>query len=156
MNNVRELVGALETLDSARYPRRSGPELLLHLVAKGLIGGKDGLGAFFCPGDGDESLEQAGGVAAYAALDLERKDHGHLTSYAAADGSKMRKGMVPAPVLVADDSDDHHDGRGIVIGLAGGSVKWRDKFDDYALDKATELIVGEGSAIEELACLRRS
>jgi prepilin-type N-terminal cleavage/methylation domain-containing protein len=158
ISNVHQLVGALETLDGGRYPDHGGANLLLYLVRKGHIGGRDGLAVLFCPGDLDESLKNAGGVDAYASIDLAQQgQYDHLTSYAARDQKnrkcRARKGAVPALVLVADDSDDHHEG-GIVIGLTGGSAKWRDRFDDYDLGKDVAIVVGDGSAIPELTCLR--
>ncbi len=154
VHHVRELVGVLETLDSARYPNHTGPNLLLFLVHHGSIAGKDGLALLFCPGDLNEGLEECGGEKAYENLDLTRHSYGHLTSYAATN-ERLPKGMMPPRILVADDSADHHNGKGIVVGLTGGAAKWRDRIKDYGLTKKDEIVVGEGSPIEELACLAR-
>ena len=65
-----------------------------------------------------------------------------------------KRGSSPAKVLVCDDSEDHHDGKGFVVGLQGGSAKFRDKVDDWEIDISTVVQVGEGSVIPELVCLR--
>jgi hypothetical protein len=57
-------------------------------------------------------------------------------------------------VLICDDSEDHHGGKGIVVGLSDGTAKWRGKVDFYGLDEETPLPVGAGSPVEELVCLR--
>jgi len=154
VNNVRNLTGLLEEASPSRYPAHGGPNQLLYLVTKGKLAGKDLLETLFCPGDLQESLDQCGGVAAYADLDLTQQN-GHLTSYAArAADQPARKGAIPAMVLVADDSSDHHDDRGVVVGLTGGVARFRDRMDDYGLAKDAPLLVGEGSAAEELRALR--
>ncbi|MHC4957881.1 MAG: type II secretion system protein [Planctomycetota bacterium] len=157
-NNVSQVVGLLESSDSSRYPNEKGPNLLLYLVAKGQVAGRDGLELLFCPGDQEESLGEAGGEAAYADLDFKKLgEYGALTSYAARDQSdpkvRAKKGRVPAVILVADDSEDHHDNRGIVVGLTGGQAKWRDKVDDYDMTSDAPLTVGGGSDIPELQAL---
>jgi prepilin-type N-terminal cleavage/methylation domain-containing protein len=156
---VRDLTGLLESADATRYPRHAGPNLILYLVVKGQIAGKDTLEKLFCPGDQEESLEDAGGVEAYASLDLSlRAEYGHLTSYAARDQTKPEtrapRGAMPPVVLIADDSEDHHQGKGIVVGLTGGAAKWRDKVDDYGMRKDEPLTIGPDSAVDELTCLR--
>ena len=157
--HVKELVGLLESAGTSRYPNHSGPNLILWLVARGQIAGRDTLGNLFCPGDQQESLADVG-VAAYDQLDLNRQgEYGALTSYAARNqrdrNDRARKGSIPPVVLVADDSEDHHNNQGIVVGLTGGIARWRDKLDDYELNRDEPLIIGEGSSIPELACLRR-
>ena len=157
MSNIRNIVGLLEF--GRRYPVKSGPNLILYLVKKGEIDGEDRLNLLFCPGDKYESLEKAGGVEAYYDLDLARQgEYGHLTSYAGRDQlndeNAARKGSPKTQVLVCDDSEDHHDGRGFVVGLTGGAAKWRDKVRNWDLDPKTRVEVGEGSVIEELQCLR--
>ena len=151
---MRELVGTLEALDSGRYPNHTGPNLMLYLVHRGVIGGRDTLGMLFCPGDLEESLEDCGGVEAYENLDLQKHGYGHLTSYAATN-KRLPKGTMPARILIADDSADHHNGKGIVVGLTGGAARWRDRIVDYGMTKEQTILVGEGSPIEELACLAR-
>jgi prepilin-type N-terminal cleavage/methylation domain-containing protein len=139
VNHVGQLVGLLESTPG-RYPQHDGPNLVLYFVKKGEIAGKDGLEVLFCPGDLDESLAQAGGVEAYR--DLADRD------------CRVPRGTPIPTVLVADDSEDHHFEKGIVVGLTGGAAKYRDKVDDYEMDRETPLFVGEGSTVEELTCLR--
>jgi hypothetical protein len=157
MSNIRNIVGLLEF--GPKYPVKSGPNLILYLVKKGEIAGEDRLGLLFCPGDKFESLAKAGGVDAYYDLDLgKRGEYGHLTSYAGRDQldklSAAKKGSRRTYVLVCDDSEDHHDGRGFVVGLNGGAAKWRDKVRDWKLPRDTQVEVGEESVVEELQCLR--
>ncbi len=151
LNNVRNIVGLLE--GEARYPGEGGPALILYLVKKGQIRGEDSLGMLFCPGDVHESLAQAGGVDVYNDMS---GDLGRLTSYAgramAAEGCRLSKGG-PGAVLVCDDSEDHHDGRGYVVGLTGGAAKWRDKVDQWNLSRSAPVAPGESSPVEELRCL---
>jgi hypothetical protein len=157
MSNVRNIVGLLEF--GAKYPAMSGPNFILYLVKKGEIEGADRLNLLFCPGDERESLAKAGGVEAYYDLDLSRRgEYGHMTSYAGRDQlNKLhaaKKGSSRTFVIVCDDSEDHHDGRGFVVGLNGGAAKWRDKVDDWNLPRGTHVEVGEESVVEELRCLR--
>lgn len=157
MNNVRNIVGLLEF--APRYPQFSGPNFILYLVKKGEIRGADRLGLLFCPGDVNESLAKAGDAGAYYDLDLNKRgEYGHMTSYAGRDQlNKLyaaKKGSSRTYVLVCDDSEDHHDGRGFVVGLNGGAAKWRDKARAWNLDPNTRVKVGEGSVVEELQCLR--
>ena len=159
MNNVKNMVGLLETTGSSGYPKYSGPNLLLYLVKRGELEGEDSLGLLFCPGDEAESLEQAGGVDAYKDLDLKKRgEYDHLTSYAGRDqlnaACAAKKGSTKPVVLVCDDDEGHHDGKGFIVGLTGGAVKWRHKVDDYDIDVKTPVQVGEGSPVEELQCLR--
>ena len=105
INNVRDLAGLLEQASPGRYPEHGGPGQLLYLVATGSLKGRDLLGNLFCPGDLHESLEQCGGEAAFASLDLDAPGNGRLTSYAArARDLPARKGAIPPVVLLADDS----------------------------------------------------
>lgn len=157
-SHVAELMRLLESSGS-RYPQHDGPNLLMYLVDKGDLQGDDALESLFCPGDLEETLEQAGGEAGYKGLELNKTGaFGHLTSYAARaqrdKACRAKRGMPRPAVLIADDSEDHHDGRGIIVGLTGGSAKFRDKYDAYELDADKELVVGEGSSVEELRCLR--
>ncbi|MHC4973956.1 MAG: type II secretion system protein [Planctomycetota bacterium] len=159
VKQVGQLVALLEATPGARYPQHDGPNLVLYFVKKGDIAGKDSLEMLFCPGDLNESFRQAGGVEAYRNLDLSLKgEYGHLTSYAARAmtdrNCRVPRGTPIPTVLVADDSDDHHFGKGIVVGLSGGAAKFRDKVDDYDMDRETPLFVDEGSPVEELVCLR--
>lgn len=156
MSNIRNIVGLLEF--GPKYPEKSGPNLILYLVKKGEIEGVDRLGLLFCPGDVNETLNKAGGVDAYKDLDLgKRGEYGHLTSYAGRDQlNKLcaaKKGSSKTFVLVCDDSEDHHDGKGFVVGLNGGAAKWRDKIDDFNMDLKKVVEIGEGSEVEQLQCL---
>ena len=156
MRNVRGLVGLTVATGGLRFPKNSGANLLLYLVKRGDLDGEKQLSVLFCPGDPDESLELAGGVEAYADLDLSRRgEYGHLTSYAGRDiaGKGPEKKTGRTVVLVCDDSEDHHAGKGMVVGLSNGAVKWRDKVDDYALPPDQPIVVGEGSQVPELECL---
>jgi prepilin-type N-terminal cleavage/methylation domain-containing protein len=158
IHHVSQLVGLLEATPN-RYPEHDGPNLLLYFVKKGNIAGEDGLDVLFCPGDHEESLRLAGGVEAYRNLDLSLKgEYGHLTSYAGRAltdrNCRLPRGTPIPTVLVADDSEDHHYNKGIVVGLSGGATKYRDKVDNYDMDHETPLWVGEESPVEELVCLR--
>jgi len=157
MSNVMNIVGLLEF--GAKYPVQSGPNLILYLVKKGEIDGEERLNLLFCPGDKEESLKLAGGVEAYLDLDLTfQGEHGHLTSYAGRNQfdkeNAARKQSPKTLVLICDDSEDHHDGRGFVVGLTGGAVQWRDKVDDWDLPRDAHVKVGADSVVEELRCLR--
>ncbi|MHC4549099.1 MAG: type II secretion system protein [Planctomycetota bacterium] len=157
MSNIRNIVGLLEF--GQRYPEYSGPNLILYLVKKGEIEGRDRLGLLFCSGDTNDTLNRAGGEDAYKDLDLEKRgEYDHLTSYSGRDqlnkACAAKKGSSKTFILVCDDSEDHHDNKGFVVGLNGGAAKWRDKVDDYKLDIKTAIEAGEGSTIEELQCLR--
>jgi len=158
LHNVRQLVGMLETTGASRYPKLAGPALILSLVQRGEIQGRDQLDLLFCPGDPHESLRDAGGEAAYEGLRAETGGLAHLTSYAARAMTDpaciVSKSPSRSVVLIADDSEDHHDGKGIVVGLTGGVAKFRDKVDDYGLARDTPLAVGSESDREELRCLR--
>ncbi len=159
MNNVKQLVGLLEVSAGPTYPSHRGPNLLLYLVRKGELVGEDSLKLLFCPGDRNEDLHKAGGLAAYTDLDLSKAGaYGHLTSYAGRDqldpACAAERRSLPPKVLICDDSDDHHFGKGFVVGLTGGAVKWRQTVDDYGLKEGTRVTVGEGSIVEELRCLR--
>lgn len=158
LNHVRSLTALLEVTGSA-YPPHGGPELLVYLVKKGELRAEERwLGYLFCPGDGRENLANAGGPAAYSALDLNQGLHGHLTSYAGRDLNDHTcatgRGASESVVLLCDDSEDHHDGLGVVVGLSGGAAKWRDKVRDYALGPDDALEIGPRSAVKELQCLR--
>jgi prepilin-type N-terminal cleavage/methylation domain-containing protein len=160
-SHVSELVGLLESGGiGAQYPLHDGPDMILYLVQRGDLAGRDMLENLFCPGDVEENLPLAGGVNAYTDLDLTQPGmHGALTSYAARAQRertcRARRGDAPPVVLIADDSDDHHYGRGVVVGLTGGSARFRDKRDDYGIAADRVLVVGDGSEAAELHCLRR-
>ncbi len=156
-SHVRDLALLIENASETRYPKYGGPELLLYLVQRGEVAGRDSLSQLFCPGDAIESFEDAGGVEAYRDLDLAHGGLGCLTSYAgrAFDVREFRVGKgLPSPVvLIADDSDDHHQG-GYVVGLTGGVAKFRDKIDDWDLAVDTPVAPGADSPVEELRPLR--
>ena len=153
MNNVRNLCALLLTM--REFPtKHGGVNLLLWLVNKGDLN----LNILFCPGDTRESFEATGGVEAYVGIDLTKKgEYDHLSSYAGRDQLNkacrtMGRGRPVA--LVCDDSEDHHGGKGFVIGFTGGSVKFRHKFDDWGVDEKTPVAIGEGSAVKELECMK--
>ena len=105
-------------------------------------------------------LTQAGGPTAYEGLDLTKPGkYDHLTSYAGRDLANPKCSVRPGPrkdvVLICDDSDDHHGGKGFVVGLSDGSVKWRHKYDEWKLSTKTRVTVGPDSAVAELRCMRR-
>lgn len=159
MNNVRNITNLLNITLPNKYPNYSGANLILYLVAKGEIKGKDGLKAFFCPGDGKDNIEDVGGADAYKEINLERNgEYDAYTSYAGRDlrnaACKAKPSETESKVLVCDDSEDHHDKKGFVVGMTDGSVQWRGKFDDYGLSVESNLMIGEGSAAPELACMR--
>ena len=158
IRNVGNLVGLIETGGRGRYPESAGANFVLYVAQKGEIAGRDNLETLFCPGDQQESFTLTGGEEAYEDLDLKSYDNGHLTSYAgrAQNDKKCRvsRGGPRAHVLIADDSEDHHHGFGFVVGLTGGTAKFRDKVDYYELALDQPIEVGEGSAVEELRCLR--
>jgi prepilin-type N-terminal cleavage/methylation domain-containing protein len=158
MNNIKQIVGLLELVDSSRYPKHAGPNLILYLVKRGDLEGEDNVGLLFCPGDETDDLDRAGGLDAYKDLDMAKREYEHLTSYAGRDQDDgecaAKKGSTKAVVLVCDDSEDHHDAKGFVVGLTGGTVKWRHKVDDWDLDVKAVVQIGEGSTVEELKCLR--
>ncbi|MHC4223248.1 MAG: hypothetical protein ACYSX0_11990 [Planctomycetota bacterium] len=156
MSNVRGLVSLVVATGGLRYPKHGGTDLILYLVKKGDIDGERNLGTLFCPGDGNESLDLVGGKDAYRDIDLNSDaGFGHLTSYAGRDipnkGPEKKGGRTV--VLVCDDSEDHHDGKGMVVGLSNGAVKWRDKVKHYKLPPDQKIEVGEGSEVPELKCM---
>ena len=160
INNIRNIVSSLELEGGNKYPKHTGPNLILYLVNKGVLQGEEAIKLLFCPGDEKEDLKTAGGVKAYDDVELKKKgEWGGLTSYAGRDqqdaNCAARKGGSKPVVLVCDDSEDHHEEKGLVVGLTGGSTQWRDKFDDYnEMRQDTPLVIGVGSSVEELKCLR--
>jgi prepilin-type N-terminal cleavage/methylation domain-containing protein len=160
INNVKNIVGLIESTNQQKYPTHSGANLVLYLVNKGdLASNKDSLKLLFCPSDTNESLEQAGGVDAYKDISLDRREYDRLTSYAGRDQQNgdcaAKKGGTEPVVLLCDDSEDHHDKKGFVVGLTGGSAKFRHKVDDYSLRHDAPVEIGEASAVPELTCLRK-
>lgn len=158
INNVRNIVGLLEAGGQPKYPPHSGANLLLYLVNKGELQGEDSLKLLFCPGDQIDDFKKVGGEQAFKDIDLNRREYGHLTSYAGRDQSNPAcaaiKGNPQPQVLIADDSEDHHGKKGFVVGLSGGAAKWRDKFDDWNVKADQTVVIGEGSDVEELKCLK--
>jgi len=156
-SNVKNLVGLMVPLD--KYPDYSGPNMLLYFVIKGDINkDRDKLKVLFCPGD-TTGWGGSGGVEAYKDLDLKKRDYDRLTSYAGRDQTNracaVRKGDSSTQVLVCDEDEQYHGGKGLVVGLNDGSAKWRDKVDYYSMAIEKPIAVGEASEIEELKCLRR-
>lgn len=159
MNNVRNLCALLTTAKDIPT-KYGGVNLILQLVKRGEFEGEDNLKMLFCPGDKIDTWDQTGGEKAYgASLDVKvRGEHDHLSSYAGRDQTnkkcRAQTGSSRQLALVCDDSEDHHDNKGLVIGFTGGSVKFRHKFDDWDMDVKTSVQIGEGSEIEELECMR--
>lgn len=158
MNNVRLLVGLLEVTSVQGYPKRGGANLILSLVKMGELEGEDSLRLLFCPGDPDESLELAGGKEAYERINLSEHVHDHLTSYAGRDlletGCGVKRDPAEIVALVCDDSEEHHDGVGFVVGFTGGAVKWREKGEDWKVDPRRAVVIGKDSTVPELRCMR--
>ena len=156
MSNVRGLVGLIAT--SGNIPTKwGGANLILHLGPKGELEGEDRLKTLFCPGDLQENFSEAGGGEAYKALDLKKKDqYGHLTSYAGRDqtNKECRTSSTQSKIIICDDSEDHHDKKGFVVGFADGSAKFRHKFQDWEIDVKSPVSIGDGSPIKELECLK--
>jgi prepilin-type N-terminal cleavage/methylation domain-containing protein len=158
-NNLRNLAGLIENVSPSGIPNHSGARLVLYLVQRGELQGKDALEQLFCPGDLEESLEQLGGVDAYKNLDLAGSDdYDAFTSYAGPDQTRPQYRLSSAgkmQAMLVDDSEDHHNGKGFLIAFTGGAVKWRDKVDDYGLSFDEAVTIGEGSVVEELRCFKR-
>ena len=129
VSNVRTLAGLLE---SVQAPERDA-NLLVYLTEKAELEREPDL--LYCPGDARPRSE-------------------HRTSYAFRRLNDPECPVKPGVALIADDSDDHHDGKGFVVGYTDGTVKWRDKVDDWQLPRDTHVKVGEDSVVEELRCLR--
>ncbi len=159
MNNIRQMVGLIEANSATRYPNYGGPNPLLYLVKKGDLVGEKRLKALFCPGDIKDTYDSAGGNPdAFKNLDLDKKgEYGDLTSYAGRNqwdkACRAKKGEMESIILVCDDSDDHHGGKGFVVGYNGGSAEWQDKVDHWKMDFDTVVEIGENSSIEALKCL---
>jgi len=159
LNNVRNIIGLITT--TGDIPKKwGGCNLILYLVPRGDLEGDDSLKLLFCPGDPEDTFEAAG-AEAYSALDLTKKgeDYSHLTSYAGRDQENREcravTGSTKQVILVCDDSQDHHDNKGFVVGFTSGAAKFRHKFDDWKMDvKKTTVTVGPDSEVEELKCLK--
>ncbi len=133
MAHVRQLVGLLE-FDHADPTDRN---LALYLLEKGDLRSGDELELLFCPGDSLDRDERA-------------------TSYAWRDQSLPGCRVTPGTslALICDDSADHHDTKGFVVGYTGGAVRWRDKVHDWELRHDAQVTVGKDSVVPELRCLR--
>jgi prepilin-type N-terminal cleavage/methylation domain-containing protein len=160
-NNQKQLVQTLISLDGTKFPKKyAGVNLLLYLFkAKHLAMAEDNLKLLFCPGDEKDGWDNSGGLQAYEEVDLEKAgEYGLLSSYAGRFQTDREcaasKSSTTPQAMTADDSDDHHNGKGFVIGYSSGAVKYKQKFDDWNIDPDTEVKVGEGSAIEDLKCLK--
>ncbi len=158
-NNVRQLCQSLIAVSGSSLPDQGGVNLLLYLYKGGTIErDEQNLGLLFCPGDKIESLREAGGVDVYKNLDLEKQgEHGNLSSYAGRN-QRDRKcvanlSSTKTQALMCDDSQDHHLGKGFVVGYTNGAAKFREKLEHWKLDVAVDVKVGTGSEIEELKCL---
>jgi prepilin-type N-terminal cleavage/methylation domain-containing protein len=146
IQHVSELVRLLEINGGSRYPRKDGARFVLDVLGTGLFD-EQTMELLFCPGDLVEDVEGAGGTEAYKNLGSEPV--GHLTSYAGrrqTEPSCMASKTGPKKILICDDSYDHHHEEGIVVGIAGGTAKFREIGSGV-------LQLGEGSPDEELRCL---
>jgi len=129
VRNVRTLAGVLELAPPSEW----NGDLLPYLLERADLEGEPDL--LYCPGDPRPRSEE------------------HRTSYAFRRANDPACPVKPGVVLLADDSDDHHDGKGFVVGYAGGTVKWRDKAKDWGLDHSRSVRVGPDSVVPELRCL---
>jgi len=161
MNNQGNLVKTLISLDGTKFPSKyAGVNLLLYLYkAKHIEIADDNLKLLFCPGDEKDDYGRSGGTKAYEEVELDKSgEYGGLSSYAARDQSNAEcaaiKSSTKPQAMIADDSEDHHLGKGFIVAYSNGSVKFRSKFDDWNVDPDTEIKVGEGSTIEDLKCLK--
>jgi prepilin-type N-terminal cleavage/methylation domain-containing protein len=154
-NNQKQILGLILLEDQAY--NYAGPNMILYLVKKEAIKG-DNLSLLFCPGDGKEKFDLVGGPEAYKGLELKTHQYDQLTSYAGRDQEKQDcravKGTSDPLILTCDDSEDHHDKKGFVCGYNDGSVKWKDKVDDWKVAVDTVIEIGEGSTIKDLQCLK--
>jgi len=159
MSNVKNIVGML-TIERDYPTKYGGVNLILQLIKRGKLEGEDSLKILFCPGDKSNTWDDAGGMEAYGStMDVKKKgEYDHLSSYAGRDQTnkacRASSGAAKQVILVCDDSEDHHDAKGYVVGLTGGAAKWRHKFDDWEVDMKTPVLIGEGSQIKELECMR--
>ncbi len=156
ISNQRNLAGTLVSADPDAW-RRSGPNLILQFVKKGDID-KASLKILFCPGDLIDSLDKAGGPDAYKALgDMNvQGQYGHLTSYAGRDQGKpacVAKAGQGRIIMTCDDSEDHHNKKGFVVGYTDGSATFLEKEKTWNLGLETVVNIGEGSSAPELECL---
>lgn len=157
-NNVKQLCGTLITLGGSTLPSHGGVNLMLYLYAKGeLKREEDNLKLLFCPGDLNERWKDTGGVAVYEKVDISKEgEYGNLSSYAGRINDRKCAANLAdtaAQAIICDDSEDHHLGKGFVVGYTNSSAKFRDKLDDWKIDIATVVKVGEGSEVPELQCL---
>jgi len=146
IQHVSELVRLLEINGGSRYPKKDGARFVLDVLGTGLFD-EHTMELLFCPGDQLEDLKGAGGVEAYK--NLGTGPVGHLTSYAGrrqTEPSCMASKSGPKKILVCDDSLEHHYEQGIVVGIAGGSAKFREV-------DGKVLVLGVGSSDSELRCL---
>jgi prepilin-type N-terminal cleavage/methylation domain-containing protein len=154
-NNQKQILGLVQLAERAY--ENSGPNFILYFVNKGEIKGEN-LKVLFCPGDQFDTLKDTGGEAAYKGLDLSAHQYEKLTSYAGRDQAnqncKVSRSSSDPAILICDDSEDHHDKKGFVCGYNDGSVKWKDKVDDWKVAVYTVIEIGEGSTIKDLQCLK--
>jgi prepilin-type N-terminal cleavage/methylation domain-containing protein len=156
-DHQRQICALLIIADDKAW-QMSGPNIPLYFVKKADITGSN-LRLLFCPGDvQNENLEKAGGEEAYKNLDLKSQQYDHLTSYAGRDQANtacaVKKGTTSPEVMLCDDSEDHHNKKGFVCGYNDGSAKWLDKVDDWNMDLAAVVTIGDGSQVAVLKCLR--
>ena len=157
-NNVKQITGLLIGTKGSRFPNYGGVNLLIYLNKNGDLPDEGKLRLLFCPGDEFDTWDRVS-VQAYKDADLSKKgEYGELSSYAGRDQTDRActasKSSSKTQALLADDSEDHHNNKGFVIGYNDSSAKYREKFDDWKISIDTEIRVGEGSEIKDLKCLR--
>ena len=157
-NNIKQLTGLLIATKGQRFPSYGGVNLLLFLNQNGDLPDEAKLQLLFCPGDERDTWERSGGLPAYKAADLTKKgEYGILSSYAGRDQTDRdcaaSKSTTKTQAIMADDSQDHHNDKGFVIGYNDAAAKYKEKFTDWKIQIETEVKVGEGSEIEDLKCL---
>jgi len=158
-NNVKQITGLLIATKGARFPSYGGVNLLLVLTKNGDIQDETTMMLYFCPGDEQDTWDLAGGKQAFKDADLKRNgEYGNLSSYAGRDQLDKEcvasKSSTKTQALLCDDSQDHHNDKGFVIGYTNSSAKFKEKFEDWGVSVDTEVKVGEGSDQDELKCLR--
>lgn len=156
-----QLVKTLIALEGTKFPSKyGGVNLLLYLYkARHIEVADDNLKLLFCPGDAQDTFDRSGGMDVYKAVELDKAgEYGMLSSYAARDQTDKECAAIKASskpqAITADDSEDHHLGKGFVVAYSNSSVKFRQKFEDWNIDPEAEVKVGEGSEVEDLKCLK--
>ena len=119
-NNVKQITGLLIGTKGSRFPNYGGVNLLIYLNKNGDLPDEGKLRLLFCPGDEFDTWDRVS-VQAYKDADLSKKgEYGELSSYAGRDQTDRActasKSSSKTQALLADDSEDHHNNKGFVIG----------------------------------------